>query len=68
MGLWGLMAWPTKNTAATDLSKLLGMYGLIITRGRKKEKEKKKKAAGYRKVLKSRIYYAKWTHYFDTLK
>lgn len=46
MGLWGLMAWPTKNTAATDLSKLLGMYGLIITRGRKKEKEKKKRQQG----------------------
>lgn len=48
--LWGSKAngRPSKNTAATDLSKLLGMYSLIITWG--------KMTAGYRKALKRRIW------------
>lgn len=36
MQFGGLMAWPTKNTTVTDLSKLLGIYGLIITQREKK--------------------------------
>ena len=40
------MVWPTKNTAATDLGKLLGMYGLIITMGKKKEKKKRQQGIG----------------------
>lgn len=60
LGLQGLMVWPTRNTAVTDLSKLRGICGLIITRG--------ENAHRHRKALKSRIYHAKWIHYFDTLK
>lgn len=54
------MAWPTKSSTATDLSKLLGMYGLIITRGKKAKAGKK--TAGYTEALRSRFYYAKWIY------
>lgn len=57
----------TRNTPATDFSKLLGMDSLII-KGGKKEKGVEGKTAGYRKALKSRLYDCKWIHYFDTLK
>lgn len=66
MGLQGLMVWPTKSSTAADLSKLLGMYGLIITRVKKAKGEEK--TAGYREALRSRLYYAKCIYYFDTLK
>lgn len=54
-GLRGLMAWPTKNTTVTDLSKLLGMYGLIMTRRRKKGPCGE--TAGYREALRSRLLF-----------
>lgn len=54
-GLRGLMAWPTKNTTVTDLSKLLGMSGLIMTRRRKKGPCGE--TAGYREALRSRLLF-----------
>lgn len=60
------MAWPTKNTTVTDLSQLLGTYGLMITR--RKKKGSCGETAGYREALKSRLYYSKWIYYFNTLK
>lgn len=49
------MAWPTKNTTVTDLSQLLGTYGLMITR--RKKKGSCGETAGYREALKRREFF-----------